>query len=104
MDITPSSTDQEIAIAFQENKNFYDDKTLFFINYKTNEFNYINENKSINENIILKIKNLLVCLSLKIKENICSDEFEYCNKIVKEKIQYYDYEYFFSLIILYKKY
>ena len=32
MDITPSSTDQEIAIVFQEQHNFYDDKTLFFSN------------------------------------------------------------------------
>ncbi len=103
MDITPHSTDQEIAIVFQEQHNFYDDKTLFFINYKTNSFNYINKNKNIKETKILKIKTLLECLSTKIKENISSKDFEYWNKKIKDIIKEYNYEYFFSLIILYEK-
>ena len=103
MDITPYSTDQEIAIAFQKQQNFYDNKTLFFINYKTDSFNYINKKTNIKKTKILKINTLLKCLSTKIKEDISSKEFEYWNKKIKEIIKEYNYEYFFSLIILYEK-
>ena len=95
MNIDPSTTDNEIASSFMEENQIY--TCIYYINNKTSKIGDINENK------ISTINRLLHSMSNNLKEEEDSKNLDLGNKVIKNIIDPYTFNYYFSLILLYKK-
>ena len=101
MNIDPSTTDNEIASSFMEENQIY--TCIYYINYKTSNIGLINNTGDINENKISMINRLLHSMSNNLKEEEDSKNLDLGNEVIKNVIDPYTFNYYFSLILLYKK-